>query len=309
MSFRLFIYYCALCGGWAALVGWALGRVLSPSAQEADPILVVGIKGMWLGLLVALGLGLVDALWNLSLQRFGLILMRVTVALLVGLVGGFIGGALGQWLLDLWAPLYVLGWTLTGLLVGASIGVFEVLSGMVTRRDQAGAMKKMLKCLTGGTVGGLLGGVLSLLLGNAFTALFHRDRDFLWTPTSWGFVALGMCIGLLIGLAQVILKEAWIKVEAGFRAGREMIISKERTTVGRAEACDIGLFGDPAVEKLHAQIVLAGNRYYLEDARTPSGTYVNDRPVSGRTPLQSGDLIRVGRNLLRFRERQKRNSR
>ena len=26
MSFRLFIYYCALCGGWAAFFGWMLGR-------------------------------------------------------------------------------------------------------------------------------------------------------------------------------------------------------------------------------------------------------------------------------------------
>ena len=59
-----------------------------------------------------------------------------------------------------------------------------------------------------------------------------------------GFVALGMCIGLLIGLAQVILKEAWVRVEAGFRAGREMILSKPEVTIGRAESCDIGLFGD-----------------------------------------------------------------
>ena len=34
MSFRLFIYYCAICGGWAALVGWALGRILAPSGVE-----------------------------------------------------------------------------------------------------------------------------------------------------------------------------------------------------------------------------------------------------------------------------------
>ena len=29
MSFRLFIYYCALCGGGGALAGWAIGRVFA----------------------------------------------------------------------------------------------------------------------------------------------------------------------------------------------------------------------------------------------------------------------------------------
>jgi hypothetical protein len=307
MSFRLFIYYCALCGGWAAFVGWFFGKLMSPDA-EVHPILAMAVRGMWLGLLVALALGLVDALWSLSLRRLPEILMRAGVGLVVGAVGGLFGGLIGQWLYGEWGGVfYVFGWTLTGCLIGAAVGVFEVMASLVQNKDVLGAQKKILKTLIGGTAGGVLGGTLSLLLSTAWTGIF-RDKDplALWSPTATGFVALGMCIGLLIGLAQVILKEAWIKVEAGFRAGREMILSKEKTTVGRAEACDLGLFGDPAVEKLHAQIVLAGSRYYLEDARTPSGTFVNDQPVSGRTPLKSGDLIRVGRNLLRFHERQKR---
>jgi hypothetical protein len=307
MSFRLFIYYCALCGGWAAFLGWCVGKPLGLAPDpDVHAILSAAVKGMWLGLLVALGLSLVDALWNLSLKRFAEIGMRVGVALLVGAVGGLFGGLVGQWLLSIWAPFYVFGWTLTGCLIGASIGVFEVLASLVNNKDVLGAQKKIIKSLIGGTVGGVLGGILSLLLRSAWVAIIKKDENALWSPTATGFVALGMCIGLLIGLAQVILKEAWIKVEAGFRAGREMILSKEKTTVGRAEACDIGLFGDPAVEKLHAQIVLAGNRYYLEDANTPAGTFINDQPVRGRMPLSSGDLIRVGKSQLRFRERQKR---
>ena len=71
-----------------------------------------------------------------------------------------------------------------------------------------------------------------------------------------GLVILGLCIGLLIGLAQVVLKEAWLKVESGFRAGREVMLSKDETTIGRAESCDIGLFGDNTIERLHARIQL-----------------------------------------------------
>ena len=29
MSFRRFVYYCAVCGGCAAYAGWVLGRVFS----------------------------------------------------------------------------------------------------------------------------------------------------------------------------------------------------------------------------------------------------------------------------------------
>ena len=304
MSFRLFIYYCALCGGWAALIGWRLGRTLSPASE----IVSSAVKGAFLGLMVALGLGLVDALWNLSTRQFGQILARVGMAVLVGFIGGLLGGVIGQ-VLFYWlgGVGFVLGWTLTGFLVGTSIGMFQVLSSVIRRTDLGGSLKKLINGLIGGTAGGLLGGILALLLRTAATRIF-RDKDVeqLWSPTATGFVALGLCIGLLIGLAQVILREAWIKVESGRRAGREMILSKEKTTIGRAEACDVGLFGDNAVERLHAQIVLAGNRYYVEDAKTAAGTYVNDQPVAGRVALRSGDRIRVGSSVLCFRERQKR---
>jgi hypothetical protein len=303
MSFRLFIYYCALCGGWAAFFGWAMGRIASPDSEVPQ----AGIRGMYLGFLVALGLGMVDALWNLSLRQFGQVIMRVGVAVLVGAVGGLLGGMLGQLMFKLWTPFYVVGWTLTGLLIGTSIGVFEMLVSVARQQDMTGARKKLLKGLIGGTAGGLLGGILSLMLRVAWAGIFaDKDENRLWSPTAMGFVALGMCIGLLIGLAQVILKEAWVKVEQGFRAGREMILNKEKTTIGRAESCDIGLFGDAAVEKLHASIVQQGNRYFVTDANTPGGTYLNDVPVAGQAPLKSGDLIRVGKCLLRFRERQKR---
>jgi len=304
MSFRLFIYYCALCGGWAALLGWMVGAVTAPD----KPLGRAGIMGLFLGLMLALGLSLVDAMWNLGLRQPGKVIGRVSVAILVGAVAGLVGGIVGQALLEATQLqlFFVLGWTLTGLLIGASIGVFEILSSLVRQRDVSGARKKLLKCLIGGTAGGILGGILAMLLKMGWeSALSDRSADAL-SPTAMGFVALGMCIGLLVGLAQVILKEAWIRVEAGFRSGREMILAKERTTIGRAESCDIGLFGDNTIEKLHASILQAGNRYYVEDASTPVGTFVNDQPVRGRMQLNSGDLIRVGKSLLRFNERRKR---
>ena len=304
MSFRLFVYYCALCGGWAGFVGWMLGRFISPGTVTGRD----GMRGMMLGILVALALSLVDSIWNISLRRLGVIGMRVAIALLVGGVGGLMGGLIGSWLYAASGIFFVFGWALTGLLIGTSIGAYEFLTSVISGKNQAGARKKVIKTLIGGTIGGILGGVLAMLLNMLGDKIKPEGGDWLWFPTAMGFVALGMCIGLLVGLAQVIMKEAWVKVEAGFRSGREMILAKEKTSIGRAEGVDIALFGDAGVEKLHANIVLEGGRYFLEDGLAPGGTFVNDQKINGRASLTSGDLIRMGKSVLRFYEKAKRTS-
>src|SRR5262249_44885326 len=105
--------------------------------------------------------------------------------------------------------------------------------------------------------------------------------------------------------APVVLKEAWVRVESGRRAGRELILTKDETTIGRAESCDVGLFGEKGVERLHARINYREACYVLSDAGTPGGTYLNDRRLAAPAALASGDLIRVGDCFLRFREKGK----
>jgi hypothetical protein len=306
MSFRLFIYYCTLCGGGGAFLGWAMGRALT----IRNPVLSQGVKGMLLGLAVALALGLVDALWTVPLKRIFAVGLRVLTAVVVGSMGGLLGGLVSQLLFGTTelSLFFVLGWTITGLLIGVSLGVFDLTVSLARGQDPGKALRKILKGLLGGTLGGLVGGVLSLLLHGAWLRLLRANPDTierLWSPSAWGFVALGACIGLLIGLAQVILKEAWIKVEAGFRKGREILLSKPEITIGRAESCDIGLFGDPAIAKLHARIRAEGGRHVLVDAGSESGTFVNEQRIQGPVALRSGDRIRLGGCVLRFGERQK----
>ena len=43
---------------------------------------------------------------------------------------------------------------------------------------------------------------------------------------------LGLCIGLFLGLVQVLFKEAWLTVEAGFRPGRQLILNDEVIVMG-----------------------------------------------------------------------------
>jgi hypothetical protein len=305
MTFRLFILYCSLSGAWAAFAGWALGRLPNIDWKPGQ----AGFQGMCVGLFVALALGLVDVLWNFSIRQIGQLLLRVAVVVLVGSMGGLIGGFIGQVLFGWtdWMVFRIFGWTITGFLIGASVGVFDWLQCLVLGRDQHGALRKIINGILGGTAGGVLGSVLYLFLGKSLGGMFKHIEDYrLWSPSAYGLVVLGACIGLLIGLAQVILKEAWVKVEAGFRKGRELMLTKPETTIGRAEGCDIGLFGDAAVDRLHARILLQGGNYLLADAGSAGGTFVNEKRVLEPMTLRSGDAIRLGNCVLRFGERRKR---
>lgn len=314
MSFRLFIWYCLVGGAWCGFVGWFLGAVLAPSVPAGNqayfpPVLRASIQAMLLGFAVAFGLSFLDAVFNVSLRQFGKVAARVFAAVIVGVFGGLFGGFLGGsayfWLN--WSPVLLISWVFVGFLVGISISFFQLFASLALRKDFSGSIKKFIKCVVGGTLGGIIGGVIFLILQFAAGFVF-RDKDLnaLWAPPALGFIAIGACTGLLVGLAQVILKEAWIRVEAGFRPGRELILMKEKTSIGRGEGSDIGLYGDSGVEKAHASIVLDGGRYYLELAQTVSETFVNDMKVDGRTALKAGDLIRVGKSVLRFNERAKR---
>jgi hypothetical protein len=295
MSFKVFIYYCALCGGWAALAAWVIAFLAGLTREEVDSYTSSTFIAGLLGILLAAIIGLLDALLNsVGAQR----IVRVLVALGVGLIGGLFGGLIGEMLHREAHLPRSFGWMLVGLAIGASIGVYDLLRAMTTRQAARQAMKKIVNGIIGGVLGGLVGGVL-----------FERLIGWLALPRSAlaiGLVVLGLCIGLLIGLAQVILKEAWLRVESGFRPGRELIVSKSETTIGRAESCDIGLFGDPNIEKVHARVMLRGDRYLLADGSTQSGTFLNEQRIGQPTPLRSGDTIRVGNSVIRFGERQKR---
>jgi hypothetical protein len=301
MSFKLFIYYCALCGGWAAFLAWGLVFLLRIDANVSSLFAKAAIIGTLLGILLAFAIGSLDALMNsVGLQR----LPRVLVCVGVGLLGGLLGGFLAEFMYSKIAHvLRAGGWAVAGLLIGASLGVYDLVRAQLVGQGTGMAIRKIVNGAIGGALGGLLGGILFDVIGGLGDVVTGLNLN--QTPRAVGLVVLGMCIGLLISLAHVILKEASIKVEAGFRPGRQLILSKPETTIGRAESSDIGLFGDNGVEKTHARVIKKGDRYVLTDNNTPGGTFLNGERIDGPTPLRSGDLIGVGRSALRFTERQK----
>ena len=297
MSFRLFIYYCAIGGGWAAFLAWGLLAIIGVATAPDKSTGEVALIGAFLGGFVAAAIGLMDGILNSTgTERY----LRMAISGGIGFVGGALGSLLGNALFKVGSEQLiwlVVGWMVAGVLIGAASGLFDLLRAAMGGREVGQSVRKSLNGVYGGLLGGLLGGFpFGLVLASGALPL---------SGLAIGLTVLGICIGLMVALAQVFLKEAWVLVESGRRAGRQLMLSKDETTIGRAEKCDLGLFGDNAIEKLHARILLKNNRYLLDDAETPGGTFLNDVRVSRPTPLKNGDAIRVGSSVLRFGERQK----
>ena len=241
-------------------------------------------------------LGIADALASGTLAQWPKI---VGVGLAVGIASGVIGGAFGM---AVFGPLYVapatnpfsflrnvlaraLGWAFIGALAGTASG-WRKLSLRVGRN---------------GLIGGLIGGILG---GATFEIIPYLMPGIRPGPVSrlFGFLITGAMIGLFIALVQELLKEAWVRVVVGRNEGKEILIEKAETKIGRAELSDIPLFGDPNIARTHALIVaLPNGSYLLRDVA--GGTMLNERPLAGDSPLRTGDHIQLGSRLLIFYER------
>ena len=183
-----------------------------------------------------------------------------------------------------------IGWMILGLGIGVVEGVYEK------------SPRKIRNGLIGGAVGGLLGGLL-----------FEPVAG--WTKTGSGMasrasslVVLGMCIGGAIALAQVVLKEAWLTVLDGYRTGRQLSLTQPVTVLGRSDHLPMPFLGpmNRDLEPEHLRIVRRpGGSYLLEDNHSRLGTRLNNQPLTEPTPLGDGDVIRLGRNLVRFNQRRR----
>ncbi len=300
MSFRLFVYYCAAGGAASGLLGWAMGS-LTPSANV---LLASGVRGLCVGACLSLTLGLADVVCNSSVRQSSQAAQRLALCGVVGSAGGFFGCLIGQSIHG-FAPWLgaSLGWTLTGLTLGSAPGLFDLLLCLSDGQDAAGPRRKVLAGLTGGAIGGLAGGLLWLGLRSLLSSVFaSKPVETLWSPGAAGCGFLGMMLGLLIALALVRGREAWLSIEEGACEGRELILSRPLLTLGRADGCDIGLAGDRSVEQVHARLERQDAGYVLSDAGTQTGTFVNGERLAGPRSLRAGDLIQIGSYLLRYSE-------
>lgn len=275
------LLFYAAAGGLGGFAAWG----------AAEPFL--GIRSVYgrdlvLGALIGLFIaGFLASIEALSVGQWPQAIRGARSGVLVGAVGGAIGLLVAEVSFDLLGGLNgrIVGWAVGGLAVGLGVGW---ASGSAARRRNS-------------VIGGVLGGALGGFFYNTLTVTF---------PQSFGraiaIVVLGALIGFFIGLVGELFKRAWLMVvrsqSRNAREGREYPLAKPVTIIGRAEECDVGLFGDQSVLGHHAIIRLEGKNYSI--APTSGGSVmVNRHPVAGRQTLRNGDRIEVGGTLFLYRER------
>ena len=174
-------------------------------------------------------------------------------------------------------------------MLGLGIGLGQ---GLADRSRQ-----RLIYGLIGGGLGGLVGGFL-------FEWLRVALADRLDMSQALGIVVLGAGLGLCLALVEQALRRAWVQVQSGRQEGRIYLLARPRCRLGLDERAEIGIFGDPAVARQHAEIEATTNRLHLASP-CPASVHASQWNA-GQPDLQSlkdGDRIELGKTLLVFRQR------
>jgi hypothetical protein len=165
-----------------------------------------------------------------------------------------------------------LGWVFLGMIIGAVDGI------------RAGSLRRIGIGISGGFVGGLLGGaaleLLVLYLADSVAARFA------------GLLLLGASIGLFYSLFEHARAYGILKVLTGPIRGKEYVISMRKTRLGSSPASGLVLEGYAGVEKNHAELSAGKEGLLLVVKDGP--VLVNDDKVSGKTELKYEDVIQLG---------------
>ena len=100
---------------------------------------------------------------------------------------------------------------------------------------------------------------------------------------------IGLAVGAMIGVVELLARDAWLRMVEGPLAGKEFLLFKDAMKLGSSPKCDIYLFNDPLVADVHATLRSVGDHCELENEHRPNPVLINGRPAS---------LFKVGALLL-----------
>ncbi|MBI3926620.1 MAG: FHA domain-containing protein [Armatimonadetes bacterium] len=182
-----------------------------------------------------------------------------------------------------------IGWALAGTTVGLGQGI-----ALKSKR-------LFIYGLVGGVVGGLIGGLLFdpiglLLIGGGKQAVVGD------VSRGVGFGVIGATVGFMIGIVELLARDAWLKMIEGPLAGKEFLVFKDVMAIGSSPRSDIYLFNDDNVLDHHGTLRVVGEECEIESTSADRPVMVNNRPIRAAR-LRSGDQITLGRTSFLYMKR------
>ncbi|MFC2173725.1 FHA domain-containing protein, partial [Acidobacteriota bacterium] len=191
--------------------------------------------------------------------------------------GGFFVQMLGR----------ALGWALAGMAMGLGQGI------------ALRSKRLLLYGFIGGVIGGILGGLLfdpiDLILLGTIKPSAHMSRVI-------GIMIVGGCVGAMIGVVELLARDAWLRMIKGPLAGKEFLVFKDVMNIGSSPKCEIYLFNDPKVSDVHASLRASGDDFIIQGLAEEEPVLLNERPV-WNTRLHHGDQITIGRTVFIYQKR------
>ena len=273
---------------------------LRTRGDRASLLLFPLVAGM-VGLFVGAGEGLSSRLLRRAMLCGG-------VGFAIGFVGGFISSLFANLI---YAPFTLLasslrdGSELTAIgfliqVIGRSLA--WGLAGLAMGLGQGVALRSK-RLLLYGVIGGVIGGILGGLLFDPIDRVIGSN-----TPSGhWsrlvGFAAIGLAVGSMIGIVELLARDAWLRMTRGPLAGKEFLIFKEVMNVGASRRSDIYLFNDASVAPQHAIIRSIGDECDIEALHPDHPVRINGRAAK-RARLRHGDQVAIGSTVFVFQQRQ-----
>lgn len=284
MSKGLQIYYNAVFGAIGGLLGWLL--VGSVSTGSWAILIAYAFVGAGVGLAIGMLTGMVEGATIKRSPR------RAAIGAVLGAAAGLASGVLGLLIGE--GVFLLIGGGLVGrslgwLLLGLFLGIGEGIVSRSMKRSSYGAI--------GGTLAGLVGGLLYEGLTQAFLA---RGDTVQMIVGAFGLMLIGASLGAIIPLTIAIVGgKGTLRVRSGSRAGLERTIV-DAVSIGSYDGCDIYLPGDPTIAAKHARVYRKGSQFFIEDLGSTGGTLVNGARVAPgqAVEVKQGTRTQIGNTLI-----------
>lgn len=259
--------------------------------------------------LIGLGIGATDGIICRVPQRA---IVGGLVGALVGFVGGLVSGVLAG---VLYTPLShaasaqmaaasatsrsvgfflqmiarMFAWTLAGAAMGLGQGI-AMRSGRLVSYG-----------FLGGVIGGMLGG---LLFDPLDLVVLGADRVGADMARLIGFAVIGASVGAMIGIVELLTRDAWLRMIEGPLAGKEFLMFRDVMNIGASPKSEIYLFNDPKVAQTHATIRMVGDECEITAKDRVHPLLINGQNVR-TSRLRHGDRIHIGDTSFLFEQRQR----